>query len=381
MPKTCLNPESKRWCLYLVFTLLSLIFSENTQAQKNDYMVFGDTAQSDGYIKNLPTENSTVVYFKKVKREEYKKYSVADVTELFVNHRRFYTREIQINGSKKTVFLQLVPQELEQVKLWKHSEERDYYFLEDEEGLNLMEESNYREKLKRLLDNGMLDPLIDITSLREYDLIYLFQTAKLIQEPRTFSRVLVIRPFVGYSMFTNQFTGPNSGLSHKVSGKSATLGFNLEVFLNPQRNLSVNFSPSWMAVSTQNFLANSEGLLTFETDLFLEYSVITFPVSGKYYLEIQPNQWRAYLELGYSLGFFDYSKLGYYQAEIIDKSVTTTRGEFELDRIYTGFVGGLGLEKYFKKSKAISLGIRTFNMSGGSGEKFLNNTGFIGFKF
>ena len=349
--------------------------------QKNDYIVFGDTAQADGYIKNLPTENRTVVYFKKIKKEEYKKYTVSDVSEFYVNHRKFITREILLNGKRKTVFLQLVPQELPQIRLWKHSEDKDYYFLEAGYGLELLEESTYREKLRQVLDNAMLNELLDITLLREYDLIYLFQTAKFIQEPRTFSRVLVFRPFASYNKFTNQFTIPNSGLNNKVSGQSFSAGLNVEIFLNPLRTLSVNLSPSWMKVDSQNFLLNSEGALNFETDYYLDYSLISFPISGKYYLDIHPNQWRAYLELGYALGFFDYSKLGFYQAEIAGNIVTTKTGEFELNNIYSGFVGGIGLEKYFKKSRGITLGIRSFNMNAGQGEKFINNTGFIGFKF
>ncbi|EAZ82808.1 hypothetical protein ALPR1_11345 [Algoriphagus machipongonensis] len=358
-----------------------MLVSMEIHAQKYDYIVFADTIQTDGYIKNYPIENNTAIFFKKIKREEYKKYTIEEVTEFYVNHRYFFKKEISLSGEMKIIFLQLIPQPNPAIKLWKFSAEKDYYFLEDSMGLNQLNEESYQEVLSELIDNPIIDPLIDITQLEEYSLYYLFQTATTIIKPRSYSKVFTISPNVGYNLVKQEFSLPNIGLVNRINAETPTFGINLEVFVNPMRNISVNLNPNWSKVNTNQFQFNSEGKLNFEIDYYLDYSVFTLPVSGKYYIDIKPNAWRGFFELGYSVGIFNYEKLVFYRAEVDGKSITTIAGDFELEPIYQGLVWGIGLEKYFKHSRAISIGLKNYHLSASVNEKYLRTGGYLSFKF
>lgn len=388
MKKIVIPTANVRWNLLLASFLFLILLCEQANAQridpkKNDYIVLGDTAQSDGYIQDFPVENNTVIFYKRMKNHEYQKYSVKDVSEFFVKDRTFYRRNISFHGNEKLVFLQKIPHPKEdQIQLWKLTEDKDYYFLETAGSLSLLENDSYQQVFRDLLNNPILDPLIDITSLEEYSLIYLMETSESIAKPRTFNRTITFSAYLGYSFNSNHFKIDNSLLAPKVSGGGPTFGVNLEFFVNKSRNLSINLSPSLSLFDNQELLNTNKVGNRLETDYFLEYTALNFPILGRYYLDIQPNKWRAYGEFGYNYGLFNYKKLGFFQAHVEGSAVTTTVGEFELEKQYYGLIGGFGIEKYLKDAKSFSLGFRSTSLqSTNRSEKFVTMLGFIGYKF
>ena len=275
-----------------------LLFQQQSIAQKNDYIVIRDSIFTEGKVKDLPSDENSSIYFRKVSREEFKKYSIEEVNELMFNRRKFFRKTIQLNDSSQMVFLELLPQEMTTVKLWQLNQEKEEFFIEISDQLILLDKS-YPLILKRAVENPELERLISITNLNWYDLTYLFNTAKRYKTPRTYTPIFVFTPYAGISFTSNQFTIPNSSYLAKVKGIGPTVGFNAEAFLNFKRNISFNLSPSWSAYSIKSLLNYNYVGFAFESDVFLEYSTIQIPVTAKYYFDLR--MFLRFLKLRYKI--------------------------------------------------------------------------------
>lgn len=366
---------------YLLICLVALLLFQNKSfAQKNDYIVIQKTTYTEGKIKDLPSDGNTSVYFRRVSREEFKKYTIDEIDELMVNQRKFFKKQINIGKGIEEVYLELIPQEFEQLKLWSLNQDNPEYFIEKEGELIHLNES-YKEILSEQLSNPQLASLIDITKLHWFDLTYLLNSAKRYKAPRTYTRLLGFTPYAGINFVENKFPLPFSRQEVVVSGAGFTLGFNAEIFLNFKRNISLNFSPNWNTFNNKEFLNYNSGDVEYDTDVAIEYSCFQLPIIAKFYFDISPNKWRAYIEGGYVFSKNDYKKVDMFTGEKDGNSITTTQKNIALKNRFYGYEFGIGIIKYFEKDKGILFGIRNTQMKASESESISSTSAFIGYKF
>jgi hypothetical protein len=374
---------SQKWLWGFLLLGLNLVFSFPSFGQrplKSDYVVLGDTLLTQGVIRELPSENNTVIYFARSKKSEPQKYTVENVTEFRLSERVFFRKEIPQGDGRKTVFLERLPNAAPNAMVWRLNEQAASYYLETSEGMEVLEGS-FREQLTEALNNPLLAPLLEITKLNDFSLVYLFRTANTIQKPRTFSRLFAITPYVGYSSQTVGLTIPDSNEDIQVTGSSPAFGVNGEVFLTFKRSLSLNVGAMWTQFDSQNSAQYQYNQTRFDSDVFLDFSLLQIPVTVKYYVDLKPNKWRLFGEAGYSYALPNYDKLGVYQAEIEgDVVVTTTKG-FEMSDSFSGFTLGIGAERYLNKHRGLVLGIRQFKVIGDENEFVQGLTFQLGYKF
>ncbi|WP_339866781.1 hypothetical protein [uncultured Algoriphagus sp.] len=363
-------------CCIVAFILIQ----HSSLAQRNDYIVIRETTFTEGKVKDLPSDSNTSVYFRRVSKEEFKKYTIDEVDEFMVNQRKFFKKQINIGTSVKEVYLELIPQEVEELKLWSLNQDNPQYFIEKEGELIHLNES-YAEILSEQLSNPELGPLLDITKLQWFDLTYLLANAKRYKTPRTYTRLLSFTPYGGVSFVENKFVLPASRYEATVTGVGMTLGFNIELFLNFKRNISLSLSPNWNSFNNQEFREYSYANFQYESDIYMEYSFIQVPALIKYYIDISPNKWRAYIEAGYVFSLSDYKKLGIYEAQKDEGTITTTQKDFTLPDQLHGYEFGIGLIKYFEKDKGIVLGMRSTHVKDRAAGNLSSTSAFIGYKF
>lgn len=373
-------PNTKFFQTLFICLPVFLLFQNESNAQRHDHIVIRDTIFTEGKIKDLPSDGNTTIYFKRGRPENFKKYTIEEVDELMVNQRKFFKKKINTGNGVEEVFLELIPQEYDQLKLWSLNQERPEYFIEREGQLIHLNES-YSEILSVQLSNPELAPLLDITKLNWFDLPYLLKSAKRFESPRTFTKLFGITPFVGVNLVKNKFTLPASTYEATLSGSGLTLGLNAEIFLNFKRNISLNLSPNWTKFDNQQFLNYSNGNFQYESDVYMDYSFLQLPILVKYYIDISPNKLRAYVEAGYVFSLNDYKKLGIYEGHKDGTSVTTTQKDFTLNDRFSGYGFGLGIIKYFKKDKGIVVGIRNTQVKASASENLSSTSAFIGYKF
>ncbi|WP_157373392.1 outer membrane beta-barrel protein [Algoriphagus terrigena] len=367
----------------LILSALGLAFPEKSLAQvplKKDYIVVADTALSQGIIEDIPSENNTVIYFARTKKEEKVRYTVEEVSEFRVSERLFFRKEIPQNTSKQVVFLEKLPHPVKDAVFWRLNGEKPIFYIETPAGMEILGDS-YRSQLSNRLGNPMLDPLLEITNLKELSLQYLARTANTIEKPRTFSRIFVITPYVGYSSQTVGLTIPDSGHEAQITGSSPAFGLNGEAFLTFKRNLSLNAGVSWTQFDAQEYFIYEFGASRYEADVFLDFSLLQIPITAKYYLDLKPNKWRLFGEAGYSYAIPDYEKLGIYQGKYGRDEVVTSVKSFEMSDKYSGITWGIGVEKYLNKHQGIVFGLRGFKVDGESKDFVKGLTFHLGYKF
>lgn len=372
------NPEIFR--VLKISLVIFLIFQTKSFAQKNDYIITEGTIYTEGKIRGLPSENNTVVFFSRGPREDYKRYTVEEVNEFRVNQRKFFKKTIETNGVKKAVYLELLPDELNGAKLWRLNQEKDTFYLGMEEELILLDRS-YQTILKNLVANPELNPLIEITHLKWFDISYLFNSAKQYKAPRTYTPLVGFSPFVGFYFAKNQFILPNTNALASVSGTGPMIGFGLEAFLNFKRNFSFNFTPSIATSGMQTFLNYDYGGNNFETDIYMEYSTINLPITTKYYFDLAPNKFRLYMEGGFVLAINDYKKMVMHLAQQEGDVITTFEREFSLESKFNGYTYSIGVERYFNKANGVIFGIKNMHLKTNTSERTFSTTAFAGFKF
>ena len=369
--------------LLLILSALGLALPRKSLAQiplKKDYIVVADTALSQGIIEDIPSENNTAIYFARTKKEEKVRYTVEEVSEFRVSERLFFRKEIPQNNTKQVVFLEKLPHSVTDAVFWRLNGDKPIFYVETPAGMEILGDS-FRTQLADRLGNPMLDPLLEITNLNELSLQYLARTANTIEKPRTFSRIFVITPYVGYSSQTVGLTIPDSDEEAEITGSSPAFGLNGEAFLTFKRNLSLNVGVSWSQFDTQQYFVYEFGANRYESDVFLDFSLLQIPITAKYYLDLKPNKWRLFGEVGYSYAIPDYEKLGIYHGKLESGEVVTSVRSFEMSDRFSGVTWGVGAEKYLNKHQGLVLGVRGFKVDGES-EDFLKGLTFhLGYKF
>ncbi|TFV97486.1 hypothetical protein E4S40_02185 [Algoriphagus kandeliae] len=364
---------------FAVIILLIQLFSTELLAQRNDYIVLNDTIFSEGYIKQEYSEITSTIYFRKTKKEPWNKYSNTQVKEYYFSKRKYYAKEIERGNGREFIFLKLIPNQLEGVNLYRSTDQKMQFFLEKEGSIQLLDES-YREVLRQTVANAELDPLLEITHFTGEDMAYFLSEAGTFKKPRTYSKRVGVTPFSGVIQTINRFQLPNTNQLARVTGAGWQLGTDMEIQVNRLRNVSLHLRPSFSSSSGSDFIIFRDGGNAFETDSYLSQTIFQLPLSGKFHLDLVPNSWRAFGEVGYGISFINLQESSLQIAEIQEGSVTTYVRDFELNGLYNGFVGGLGIEKYLSKGRALIIGIHYSSMSSGV-EKFAETSMFVGFKF
>lgn len=370
------------WKLLPLLLFFGSFLSLSSFAQrpvKNDYIVISDTIMVQGHISSLPENNNTEVFFGKSKRAQPVLYGIDSVTELRVSERVFFRKVISEAGLPAVVFLEKLPHSNEKAVFWKWNGKPNIFFLESSGKLQRLGE-NYQEVLKDEFANPDLDPLVDLTSLSEVSLVYFSRTSNTLQQPRTFTKLLGITPFVGFSPQKVGFQVPDSDFRSQISSSSPAIGLNLEVFLTFKRDLSLNVGGMWTQFDSQSFITYSYAGKNYESDVFLDFQTLQFPMTAKYYFDLKPNQFRVFGEVGYALAVLNQEKQGIYQAENSGQIWTTSFKPFELEQNFQGAIWGLGLEKYFSKGRALVLSIRGSKLSA-MDQSIQGMTFSTGFKF
>lgn len=376
--------HSSAWSLVALFGLLFFIdFEANAQVQvplKKDYIVVADTVLSQGDIQGFPVKKNSTIYFARFKKQGYQKYTLAEVTEFRLSERMFYAKTFLLNGERTVAFLEQLPSYSEEINLWKWNGEPNYYFVETSDGFQQLGD-DYQSQLKQIFDNPDLEPLIEITRLGDFSLSYLAKTAATIEKPRTFSRTFRLTPFVGYSSQTVGFTIPDTNLDEEITGSSWAVGLNGEAFLNYKRNLSANVGALVTRFDSQRYFDYPYNGPTYQSDIYIDFTLIQFPALVRYYFDLKPNQMRLYLEAGYTYAIATNHAAGVYQAQLEDDQVVTTHRTFELQESYSGLVLGVGLEKYVHKDHGIVLGVRQFDSKSKNKDFVKGLTFHLGYKF
>jgi hypothetical protein len=360
-----------------------LLFSNESfgqRVEKQDYIIVGDSALSQGKVVGIPSENNQVIYFARSKRSEPIKYTIGEVTEFRFSERVFVAKNVSVGGAMTTVFLEKLPNEMPEVKLWRLNGKPSFYYLETEKGFEELGE-DYRTVLENTFDNPDLKPLLAITNKNEISLNYFTKTASNLKISRTFTKLFTITPWVGYSNQKVGFTIPDSNVPAKISGSSPALGVHGEVFLTHKRNLSAGVGLMWNKVDSQGFFEYTFNQIRFESDIFVDFSLIQIPITVRYYYDLKPNKLRIFAEAGYSYALPSYSKLGVFQAEFERNTVITSTKTFAMPENFGGFIWGIGVEKYLNKHRGIVLGLRNYSLNGSLGESMKGITIQLGYKF
>jgi hypothetical protein len=379
-------PEFKTQIRLGVFALMVwsvLLFPQKVHAQrpeKKDYIILSDTALSQGKIFGMPTENNTLVNFARSRRTPVKSYSVAEVSEFRMSERVFFSKKALVEGKEQLVFLEKLPHEANGVSLWRLNARPAVFFVQTATGLEELGE-NYRATLGSAYGNEDLLPLIAITDKSELSLNYLSKTAKNLTTPRTFTQLLTVTPLVGIGSQSVTFLIPDSTVPAKISGPSPSFGVIGELFLTFKRELSVGLGVSWSQLDNQALYTYTANQLRYESDVFVDFSVIQVPLTVRYYYDLSPNRYRIFAEAGYSYGMPSYETSGVFQAEISGNSIVTSSKSFQLSETYSGFIWGVGVEKYLSKHRGVALGLRQSSLGGVNDESFSSLNFYVGFKF
>ncbi|OOG76758.1 outer membrane beta-barrel protein [Algoriphagus sp. A40] len=381
--KNTVSPVQDRFGKYISLLVFVLFINSPVFGQvpaKKDYIVVGDSALSQGVIQDIPSESNTSIYFARTKKLGFTKFTIEELTEFRVSERLFFRKEIPQNNGQHVVFLEKLPHPVTDAVFWKLNGDKPIFYIETPAGMEILGDS-YRAQLSNRLGNPRLDPLLEITQLNDLSLQYLARTANTIKKPRTFSRIFVITPFVGYISQTVGLTIPDSDHEGEISSSSPVFGLNGEAFLTFKRNLSLNVGVTWSQFDAQKYFVYEYGANRYESDVFLDFSLIQIPVTAKYYWDLSPNRYRLYVEMGYSYAIPDYEKLGVYQGKFERDEVVTSVRNFEMSDSFSGFTWGIGVEKYLNKHQGLVFGLRGFKVDGASEEFVKGLTFHLGYKF
>lgn len=370
------------WILSAFFLWFGLLSHplRGQRPEKKDYIILGDTALSQGKVMGTPTENNSLVSFVRSRKTPVKTYSVSEVSEFRMSERVFFSKKVLVNGKEQLVFLEKLPHVANGVSIWRLNAKPALFFVETATGQEELGET-YRATLGSAYGNDDLLPLIAITDKSELSLNYLSKTAKNLMAPRTFTQLLTLTPLVGIGSQSVAFLIPDSNITAKISGLSPSFGVIGELFLTFKRDLSVGLGVSWSQLDNQALFTYSANQLQYESDVFVYFSLIQVPLTVRYYYDLSPNRYRIFAEAGYSYGVPSYEKSGVFQAEISGNSIITSSKSFQLSETYSGFIWGVGVEKYLSKHRGVALGLRQTSLGGVNEESLKSLNFYLGFKF
>lgn len=364
---------------FLLCLFFALAVNQKTHAQrKADHITLNDSAYMEGYVKLSDSDPTKNVLFKRKKKDSYKNYSIGDVSDFHEDHRDYQRKTFEFKDQKVTVFLEKLVYDNPDMSIYKWINKKGLFFIESDNGLSLLGE-NFLEEISKRLDNPNLNPLLEISKLNYTSLSYLLTMSK--TKPRTFSRFFRVTPQSGVSFYNYHLTVPNQNSFIKLKGTSTNLGVNLEFLPTYYRNLSLNISPSFGAGNADGFNTYTEGSSRFDTDLYFNFTNIQLPVTARYYLDLRPNEFRTFIELGYSWSSLKAQNGIIDIAEFKENTIRTDTRDFDPSSNYHGFIGGVGVEKYFKKTRALTFGIKYSSLRNTNSEVFSQLSPYIGFKF
>lgn len=347
--------------------------------QKFDYVITHDSIYREGKILGLPSENNRTVTFRLSAKVPPQELGIDSVNEFSFKNRKFFRKQSEKLSGNKPVFLEFLSEDAHSNKLWKLNADVPLFFIESEEEIIQLDE-NYQRSLASLMGGYELNQLILITPMKEYPLKYLFETAKTIQKPRTFTKSFLISPHIGLNLINLEVWVPGLDRDLQVTNTSFSFGINTELFLNFERNISVNLNPTIVFVQASEFDVFVNGQERIETDLNITMNLLQVPLTVKYYLDIHPNVNRVFFEGGYVLGKALKNSANSAQGRIIGNEVFTSKNYFELPNIHQGFVLGIGFEKYLRNRNPINLGSRASILNGAT-TNMKQLQFFVGYKF
>jgi hypothetical protein len=169
----------------------------------------------------------------------------------------------------------------------------------------------------------------------------------------------------------------------KMTGLAITGGLSIETYLNFKRNISISLSPQMFGFDAAKFekmqLPNGQ---TYETDLSISMIALQFPIAVKYYLDLKPQKFRSYLEMGYSFSNILNQKSYQFGAWQKDNEITFHSTKPIMAESYQGIHIGLGTNFIQTSERILTLGLKGTFQSGNVGNT--NLTMYLitlGFKF
>lgn len=365
-------------CCTVLFLILTNCVTVSF-GQKSDYVILNDSIYREGKILSLPNANNQMITFRLTSKVPPQNLGIDSLNEFSFKNRKFFRKQVEFIFENQPVFLELLAEDAESNKLWKLNGETPIYLIESSNAIILLDEQ-YQKSLEKILSNAEVSQLINITPMKEYPLKYLFETAKTIQKPRTFTKSLRVLPHIGFNLINLKVGVPGLNNHLQVSSTSASFGINSELFINFNRNISVNLNPSIVFVQASDFAVFENGQESIETDITISLDQLQVPLTIKYYLEISPNRSRAFLESGYVFGKSIKNNANSFQGRIVGNEVFTSREVFQLPDIHQGIVFGAGIEKYLNNHNAINLGSKALFLNGAT-STMTQFQFFIGYKF
>lgn len=360
---------------------LSLGASQEANAQKQrTHIVLNDDHYIDGFIKYTPSDTLRSILFKNKKRSPYQTYDIREVSEFYTDHRMYLRKTLPSPTGSLTVFLEKLIYDHPEVSILKWIGKSDVFFIETPDGIVQQLDENFRKTLAKQLENPELAPLLEITKLKYAQLNYLLYVATS-NKTRTYSKPFRLTPQLGVLFSSFDLQIPNQNHIAKASGAGSFLGLNFEFFPTYTRNLSLNLSPTVVFGRAEGFDTYREGSNSFDADIYFSYSQVQIPLTARYYIDISPNRWRPFLELGYAWSTLTSEKgqldIAGYQGNIYH----TDERDYDASSAYTGLVTGIGFEKYLEKNRAISAGVKVSVFRSEQSEQLTSVNPYLGFKF
>jgi len=365
----------------LILMIFSFMFSQKVNAQKRlDHIAINDSVYREGYIKFNVKNPTTSVSFKWRKNDPYEEYTIDEISEFYGKYRNYLRKTLDFRGKTVTVFLERLVYDNPTISIFKWMDEKGVFFIESESGLSLLGD-DFREEISNKLDDPSLSVIVAMSKLNYTSLSYLLTVANRGENSQTFSRFFRVSPQVGGSFSSFQLAVPDQNNLLSISGRGSNFGINFEFLPTYSRNLSLNILPSFSTGSAAGFKAYTDGESNFETDIYFNFSSLQIPATVKYYIELQPNSFRAFVEMGYLWSSLKAEDGEMDIAELKESIIATDSREFNTSGNYHGIIAGLGLEKYLRNTMAFTLGIRYSSQRNTNSEKMDQITPYIGFKF
>lgn len=367
---------------FLLLFLLVIGEGQLLQAQKkNDYIVIKDSLLTHGYIKSIPIYPSREVLFKQKKKEEFQVYAMDEVSEFQERNLLFQRKAINVDGRSELVFLELLGDSVANASFWKLNAETNRYYIQTPAGITELRKDTYKSTLTEIFTNPDWKYLIEITPLWELPLEYFSQTVNTWDKPRSFTKFFRISPFIGLGAIQTHFQLDESNTKTSFSVQSPQVGIVGEFFLGLKRNISITAGINYSDIDGQGLFRYGQGSLRYESDVYMDYSLIQVPLGARYYRDIKPNDLRVFGLSNYSLGLVSMQNAGMFVAELTGNEILTYERDFEFSKMLMGLNAGIGVEKYLSAKRSLTGTIQFFQLNGNESDQVSGINLLLGFKF
>ncbi|MCR9016185.1 hypothetical protein [Aquiflexum gelatinilyticum] len=360
----------------LIFFSILMVSATYSLAQKrvrNDYILFQDSLHIDGRILEIPTLENQSLVFRSIKGGQEKTYGVNDVSEFQYKDRKFFRKDI---GSPREmlVFLELIPTENQDLALYRLNVKKETFYLENKStGKLYAVNGQVSDAFSSLNKNDAVNPLIGLTKQTAGSIAYLLNSADQVKDLRTFSKPIYVEPFFGTGIAIAEFGIEPVEQVTEMAGLAISGGLSIEAFLNFKRNISISFSPQLFGFDATKFekiqLPNGQN---YETDLSISMIALQFPVAVKYYIDLKPQKFRTYLEMGYAFSNTLNQKSYQFGAWKKNNEITFHSDKPVLADSYQGIHFGAGANIIRKNNRILTLGLKSYLQSGNLGNTTLS---------